>query len=109
MAELGLQHALTLKPIMLDGRDFPHPPRRCGGCGGIWTWSAGKQGKPEPQPGAFCICHFCAAICQYRQDMSGAVLARKELRALPRAFRRELLRLQEALRASIAARKARTC
>ena len=104
---MGLQHALALKPIMIDGRDHPHPPRKCGGCGGVWTWSAGEQGKPDPAPGAFCICSFCAAICQYRADMSGVVLSKKELRALPRAFRRDLFRLQAALQASIATRKAR--
>lgn len=108
MSELSLQHALRLAPIVLDGRDHPHPPRRCGACGKQWTWSAGPQGTPEPSPGAFCVCSFCAAICQYRADMSGAPLAKKELCSLPRAFRRELFAFQEAMRASIAVRKARS-
>lgn len=107
-AGLTLRQALVLKPLVLLGRSRGHEPRRCGGCGGVWTWSSGESHRPGPQPGAFCICHFCGVICQYRADLSGAVLSKKEFRSLPRAFRRQLLELQGALRASIAARKART-
>lgn len=81
----------------LDGRDHEHAPSSCGKCGGLWTTSTGKAGQPLPQPGAFCVCALCGAICQYSDDMQGKPVTDKELRQLPRSFRRKLEDLSRSL------------
>lgn len=89
---------IMLARYAIDGRDHETPPTKCGKCGNIWTLSTGEKLQQElPQPGAFCVCAFCGAICQYDEQMQGRVLAAKDLRQLPRAFRRKLQELSSAL------------
>lgn len=105
MAELSVPQALLLRRFTASENHWHPKPTSCGACGASWEVSAGEAGASGPQPGAFCICLRCAAINQYRDDLSGERVSKKELRSLPRSFRRTLLDLQESVRVRVAARR----
>lgn len=86
-----------LEGYVIDGRTHDLGSSKCGKCGRIWTVSTGESGQPLPQPGAFSICSFCATICQYDDNMQGQPVTAKELRQLPRWFRRKLQDLRAAV------------
>ena len=97
MAEPTLSQLLGLDRQM--GRIREHPPSKCGHCRKSWTASAGPVEQRLPEPGMFTICMYCLGVCQYDEQLQGRALHAKQLRQLPRAFRRKLEEMRESLRA----------